>query len=299
MLNQKLKGHAAIFLANTIFGLGVPVSKALLDSWVTPMGYMASRSFFAAIIFWLIACFLPKEHVERKDLMVILFGGLLGFVISQSLTAWALDFTTPVYFSLIAALTPVGVMLMAALFIGEKITWIKVLGVILGIVGALLMLVKGWQAGAGKNDVLGIFLAILSVLTWAIYLIVTRKVSQKYSSVTQMKWVFLISAIVTVPIAMPEFGAQALYSSAVNWEGIAEMAFLVLGATVLGYFLIPVAMKTLHATTVSIYTNLQPIVASMVAIFVGQDFLSWDKIVAAALVLLSAYIVTNATGEKD
>ena len=82
-------------------------------------------------------------------------------------------------------------------------------------------------------------------------------------------------------------------------EGIAEMAFLVLGATVLGYFLIPVAMKTLHATTVSIYTNLQPIVASMVAIFVGQDFLSWDKIVAAALVLLSAYIVTNATGEKD
>ena len=298
MQNQKLKGHAAIFLANTIFGLGVPVSKALLDSWVTPMGYMASRSFFAAIIFWLIACFLPKEHVERKDLMVILFGGLLGFVISQSLTAWALDFTTPVYFSLIAALTPVGVMLMAALFIGEKITWIKVLGVILGIVGALLMLVKGWQAGAGKNDVLGIFLAILSVLTWAIYLIVTRKVSQKYSSVTQMKWVFLISAIVTVPIAMPEFGAQALYSSAVNWEGIAEMAFLVLGATVLGYFLIPVAMKTLHATTVSIYTNLQPIVASMVAIFVGQDFLSWDKIVAAVLVLLSAYIVTNATGEK-
>lgn len=298
MQNQKLKGHAAIFLANTIFGLGVPVSKALLDSWVTPMGYMASRSFFAAIIFWLIACFLPKEHVERKDLMVILFGGLLGFVISQSLTAWALDFTTPVYFSLIAALTPVGVMLMAALFIGEKITWIKVLGVILGIVGALLMLVKGWQAGAGKNDVLGIFLAILSVLTWAIYLIVTRKVSQKYSSVTQMKWVFLISAIVTVPIAMPEFDAQALYSSAVNWEGIAEMAFLVLGATVLGYFLIPVAMKTLHATTVSIYTNLQPIVASMVAIFVGQDFLSWDKIVAAALVLLSAYIVTNATGEK-
>lgn len=298
MQNEKLKGHAAIFLANTIFGLGVPVSKALLDSWVTPMGFMASRSLFAAIIFWIIACFLPKEHVEKKDLLVILFGGLLGFVISQSLTAWALDFTTPVYYSLIAALTPVGVMLMAALFIGEKITWMKVVGVVLGIVGALLMLFKGWQAGAGKNDVLGIFLAILSLLTWAIYLIVTRKVSQKYSSVTQMKWIFLISAIVTVPIVIPEFHAQTLYSSAVNWEGVAEMAFLVLGATVLGYFLIPVAMKTLHATTVSIYTNLQPIVASLVAITIGQDFLTWDKIVAAVLVLISAYIVTNAPQDK-
>lgn len=298
MQNQKLKGHAAIFLANTIFGLGVPVSKALLDSWVTPMGFMASRSLFAAIFFWVIACFLPKEHVEKKDLMVILLGGLLGFVISQSLTAWALDFTTPVYYSLIAALTPVGVMLMAALFIGEKITWMKVVGVVLGIAGALIMLVKSWQSGAGKNDVLGIFLAILSLLTWAIYLIVTRKVSQKYSSVTQMKWIFLISAIVTVPIVLPEFDAQVLYSSAANWEGIAEMAFLVLGATVLGYFLIPVAMKTLQATTVSIYTNLQPIVASLVAIIIGQDFLSWDKIVAAILVLVSAYIVTNATQDK-
>lgn len=298
MQNQKLKGHAAVFLANTIFGLGVPVSKALLDSWVTPMGFMASRSLFAAIIFWIIACFLPKEHVERKDLIVILLGGLLGFVISQSLTAWALDYTTPVYYSLIAALTPVGVMLMAALFIGEKITWMKVVGVVLGIAGALIMLVKSWQTGAGKNDVLGIFLAILSLLTWAIYLIVTRKVSQKYSSVTQMKWIFLISAIVTVPIVLPEFHAQTLYSSAANWEGIAEMAFLVLGATVLGYFLIPVAMKTLQATTVSIYTNLQPIVASLVAIIIGQDFLSWDKIVAAILVLVSAYIVTNAPQGK-
>ena len=101
-MNKKLQAHSAIFLANTIFGLGVPVTKLLLDDWVTPMGYMASRSLGACILFWAIAAFLPKEHVERKDLITILFGGLLGFVISQTLTAWALDYTSPVYFSLIA-----------------------------------------------------------------------------------------------------------------------------------------------------------------------------------------------------
>lgn len=293
MKQTKLQGHLAIFAANVIFGLGVPVSKALLNDWVTPMGYMASRSFFAAVIFWLIAAFLPSEKVERRDLWVILGGGLLGFVISQSLTAWALDYTTPVYFSLIAALTPVAVMLMAALFISERITLVKLLGVVLGIGGALLMLAKGWQSGAGKNDFLGIILAVLSVLTWAVYLIVTRSVSQKYTAVTQMKWVFLISAIVTVPIALREWDMQPLYSAAANWAGISEMAFLVLGATVLGYFLIPVAMKSLAATTVSIYTNLQPVVASLVAIAIGQDVLTWDKPVAAVLVLLSAWIVTR------
>ena len=116
-MNKKLQAHSAIFLANTIFGLGVPVTKLLLDEWVTPMGYMASRSLGACIVFWLIAAFMPKEHVERKDLITILAGGLLGFVISQTLTAWALDYTSPVYFSLIATLTPVAVMLCAALTI--------------------------------------------------------------------------------------------------------------------------------------------------------------------------------------
>jgi len=290
---NKIQGHSAIILANIIFGLGVPVTKLLLDDWVTPMGYMATRSLGAAAIFWLISLFLPKEHIERRDLLTIIVCGLLGFVISQTLTAWALDYTTPVYYSLIAALTPVAVMLMAALFISERITAKGAVGVVLGIGGALLMLFMSWQgSGTGKNDLLGIFLTILSLLTWAIYLIATRKVSQKYSPVAQMKWIFLVSALVTVPWALITEPIQPLYSSAWEWSGMIEMAFIVLFATVLGYFMIPYAMKRLQATTVSIYTNLQPVVASLIAIAIGQDVLTWDKPVAAAMVLLGAYIVT-------
>ena len=180
-MNKKLQAHSAIFFANTIFGLGVPVTKLLLDEWVTPMGYMASRSLGACILFWLIAAFMPKEHVERKDLITILLGGLLGFVISQTLTAWSLDYTSPVYFSLIATLTPVAVMLCAALSIGEKITPMKSLGVLLGIAGAVLMVLMSQSLGSGKNDLIGIVLALLSVLTWAVYLIITRNVASKYS----------------------------------------------------------------------------------------------------------------------
>ena len=145
MDKHQFEGHAAVMTANVIFGLGVPVTKYLLDQWVTPMTYMATRCIGAALIFWVISLFLPKEHVERKDLFVIMLGGLLGFVISQTLTAWSLDFTTPVYFSLIATLTPVATMLMAALFLNEKITGMKTLGVILAILGAALMVFIGWH----------------------------------------------------------------------------------------------------------------------------------------------------------
>ena len=291
------QAHVAILTANIIFGLGVPVTKFLLDTWVTPMTYMAFRCVGATLIFWAIAAFLPKEHVERRDLLVIMAGGLLGFVISQTLTAWSLQYTTPVYFSLIATLTPIATMLMAALFLGEHITGAKTLGVLLAIAGAALMVFVGWQSGTGRNDLLGIVLALLSVLTWVVYLLITRSVSQKYTAVTQMKWIFLVSAIAVVPFALGDVDKTPLISAATLnadwWGGALAMAFIVVFATVLGYFMIPYAMQYLRATTVSIYTNLQPVVASLVAIAISQDVFTWDKPVAAVLVLLGAYLVTK------
>ena len=293
MQNHRLQAHTAVLLANIIFGLGVPVTKLLLDQWVSPMAYMATRCLGAAAIFWLISLFLPREKVAPRDLTVIILGGLLGIVVSQTLTAWALTFTTPVYFSLIATLTPVATMLCAALFIGEKISVRGIAGVALGVAGAMLMVFIGWQGGSGKNDILGIALTLLSMLTWAVYLIITRKVSARYTAVTQMKWVFLASAIAVLPFSLTDLQSATLYSAATEWSGLAEMAFIVMFATVAGYFATPFAMRFLKATTVSVYTNLQPIVASLVAIALSQDVLTWDKPVALVLVLLSAWLVTK------
>ena len=264
MEKTKIQGHTAVLLANVIF-----------------------------VIFWVISLFLPKEHVERRDLAVIMIGGLLGFVISQTLTAWALNFTSPIYFSLIATLTPVATMACAALFIGEKMTRKGVAGIFIGIIGAMLMVLMGWQGGSGSNDLLGIGLAILSLLTWAIYLIITQKVSVKYTAVTQMKWIFLVSTVAVLPFSWSDLQAAPLYSAAWAWSGVLEMGFIIVFATVAGYFAIPFAMRHLEATTVSVYTNLQPIVASLVAIAIGQDLLTWDKPVALALVLLSARLVSR------
>ena len=293
MQNHRLQAHTAVLLANIIFGLGVPVTKLLLDQWVSPMAYMATRCLGAAAIFWLISLFLPREKVAPRDLTVIILGGLLGIVVSQTLTAWALTFTTPVYFSFIATLTPVATMLCAVLFIGEKISARGVVGVALGVAGAMLMVFIGWQGGSGKNDILGIALTLLSMFTWAVYLIITRKVSARYTAVTQMKWVFLASAVAVLPFSLADLQSAPLYSTATQWSGLAEMGFIVVFATVAGYFAIPFAMRYLKATTVSVYTNLQPIVASLVAIALSQDVLTWDKPVALILVLLSAWLVTK------
>ncbi len=299
-MNNALKGHTAIICANVIFGLGVPITKYLLDNWMSPISYMASRCIGAALIFWAIACFLPKEKIAGKDLIVIIAGGILGFVLSQTLTAWALNYTTPVYYSLIVTLCPAVVMLLAALFLGERITPPGLLGVTLGVAGAALLVVLRWQDASGSDDLLGIGLTILSLLAWAVYLIITRHVSQRYSGVSQMKWFFLVSTAIVVPMSWNTLPQDRLLAGGYGWEalpGWGALLFIVVLATVLGYFLIPYAMRYLRATTVSVYTNLQPIVASVVAIYWGQDTWSWDKPVAAILVLVGAWLVTTKTTE--
>lgn len=293
MEKNKIAAHASLLVANIIFGLGVPITKLLLDNWVSPMAWMATRCIGAAAIFWAVSLFMPKERVPIKDLFVIMTGGLIGFLVSQTFTAWAIDYSTPAYVSFIGTLTPVMTMVCAALFIGERISGRGLVGVVIGIIGAMLMVVMNWQGGAGKNDVLGIGFALLSLLTWAIYLIITRKVSAKYSAVTQMKWIFLVSSVAILPFSWSDLAHSTLYSSAWQWSGVLEMAYIVVLATVVGFFAIPFASRYLKATTVSVYTNLQPILASFVAIALGQDLLTWDKPVALILVLLSAYMVSK------
>ena len=298
MEKSKIQGHGAVLIANVIFGLSIPITSDLLANYFTPNANLLFRSVGAAILFWIIAAFMPQEKVEPKDWWVMVAGGLMGGAISQLCAAWSLKFTNPVYYAFMATLTPIAVMLMAALLIKEKMNALKAVGVIVGITGALIMVFSSWQSGNGSNDLLGIFFALMALLTWALYLIITHKVSAKYSSLTQMKWMWLVSAIFMLPVSWSECPSQQLWSSPSMATGIVEMVFIIVLATVVGFFLIPYAMKRLQATTVSVYTNLQPVVASVVAFAVGQATLTWDKPIAGILVLMSAYLVTVAATKQ-
>lgn len=293
MTNKQLQSHISVFTANTIFGIGIPVTSLLLMNWVTPGAYMTVRCVCAAVIFWIISWFTKDEKPSAGDLLVICGGGLLGVVVSQYLTALALSYTTPFYFSLVAGLTPVVTLLCAGVLIGERIRRKALGGMALSVLGAVFLTLMGSKGLDGTHNLLGIVLTFLSVLTWVIYLIITRKVSARYTAVTQMKWIFLTASVVYLPFFHTELAASPLFSTSVTWEGIAQMSFIVVFATVGGYFAIPFAMRHLKATTVSVYTNLQPVVASLVSIGIGIDAFSWDKPLILILILSGVYLVSQ------
>lgn len=299
MTREKWQGHTAILFTNLIFGLNTPIAKSLVPTWIAPTALTFLRMSFATVVFWCIASFCRKERVSSKDLGIIFLGALFGLVGAQLSFAVALQYTSPVNISLIAAMTPVVVMLMAAVWLKEPITLKKATGVLLGACGALLIIFHSSPANDSPNGMWGNLLAVVNIITYGIYLIITRTVSLRYSPITLMKWMFLFSALISFPLGInPLFSAKAFTAEA-SADILGRIAYIAVLATAIAYFLVPLALKRIRPTTVSMYNNAQPLIASTVAIIVGQDIFSWDKPLAALFVFIGVYLVTQSKSKED
>ena len=140
MTKEKWGGHLAILTTNLIFGFNTPIAKTIVPEWISPYGLTSIRMVFAALVFWGINLFTVQERVTKKDLFILFWGGVFGLIGAQLSFANALRFTSPVNISIIAAMTPIAVMLLAALVLKEPISWKKAIGVTLGASGALLII---------------------------------------------------------------------------------------------------------------------------------------------------------------
>lgn len=300
MTKEKWQGHLAILTTNFIFGLNTPIAKTIVPEWISPYALTLVRMSFATLIFWVVGAFAKKEQVKGRDLITIFFGALFGLVGAQLSFANALLYTSPVNISIIAAMTPVAVMLLAALVLKEPVTLKKAAGVLIGASGALLIIFHSSAISSSKeSNLIGNLLCIVNVITYAIYLVITRPVSQRYSPVTLMKWMFLFSALISLPLGIGDISEARVFSDATSLNILLRLAYIVIMATGIAYFLVPMALKRIRPTTVSMYNNIQPIVASVIAILIGQDVLSWDKPVAACLVFTGVYLVTRSKARGE
>lgn len=200
--SNSILGHCLIIFTQIILGLNIPITRDILLDYLTPLAYIAVRALITALFFWLVYCFQKQEKIEKRDFMLMLLGGFLGFVFSQYLTSKSLQYTTPVYFFLILALSPVVVLILQAICFGEKITQKKMAGIGFGIFGAAILAVRAAleEGSAGSNNLLGIGLAVISVSSFAAYVVICGDIGRKYRAATQMKWTFNFSAFLTCPI---------------------------------------------------------------------------------------------------
>jgi drug/metabolite transporter (DMT)-like permease len=296
---SKWLGHLAVLAVNVFFGFNSPLAKLIVPSAIAPGAFTLVRMCFATAVFWLIGAFRPKEHVTARDKFTIFWGGLFGLVAVQYSFAEALRYTSPINITLIAALAPIVVMLLAALVLKEPITLMKAGGVAVGISGILLLILPQMNAADFAASVKGDLLCFVNITSYAIYLILTRQVTQRYTVLTLMKWMFLFSALCTLPLGFTDLLHAPIFSGAGSVRDLLCLAYICIFATSVAYFLIPLGLKYLRPTTVSMYSNLQPIITSCIAIYLGQDRFSWDMLLAALLVMGGVIMVTQSKSRRD
>ncbi len=291
---NSILGHLACFAAYALFGINIVVCKDLTSGGeVSPLALFTLRSLGAGAFFWIMSFFSPAEKVEKRDFPKILAASFLGFFLCQLTFLKAIPSITPMHCSIISALTPIYTMFIAAVAVREPITLKKGGGVLLSLCGIIFLILNNSQGGAvAESSLSGIMLMFLNGLSFALYLGIFRPVIVKYSVVTFMKWIFLFAVVMSLPFSFGEVFSFAWLSipSTQLWE----LGFLVVFATCVCYFLIPYGQKRIRPTLVSMYSYMQPIIATVLGICLGMDTLSWQKILAALMVFAGVFVVSRS-----
>ncbi len=292
--NKKWIGHLAVLTVYIIFGINPNCSKAIIPEYISPEVFTAVRMLFGTAVFWLLSPLARHEKPDKKEMLLLVAGAVS---LSGTLIAFAeaFKYTSPCYVSLISATSPLWVMLLAALFLKEPVSTRKSLGVAVGIAGALVMVVFSWNNDANASPA-GLLLCFVNILFYAVYLLITRSISKKYSPITLMKWMFLFGSFICLPPALVSLSANGcvLFGGGAPVSAFLNLFAVLIFATVVSYFLLPVSLRYLRPTTVSMYSNLQPVVTACVAIFFGQDIFTWNKPVALLLIICGVYLVTTS-----
>jgi drug/metabolite transporter (DMT)-like permease len=298
-----LPGHLAMLIAAMLWGGMSPLAKDIMMTGnVSPIALSSVRVLGGALIFGL-ACLLPRhitgnESIRKEDRWKIVVAGLVMVAINQGLYIIGVGYTTPVDAAVMTTLTPVITLILSAIFIAMPLSWMKVMGVVFGLSGALLLTYAGAQSDVepGDSPVLGNMLCLAAQFCAASYFVFFRKLITRYSSFALMSRMFFVSAICYVPFTTPWLlDVDWTAVTAVTWS---ELAYIIVGATFVSYMLVPLAQKRLKPTTVSMYSYMQPVTAAALAAVMGVATFGIDKALATVLIFGGVAMVACSRGPR-
>jgi drug/metabolite transporter (DMT)-like permease len=285
-MSNHIRAHLALIAANLIYGVNYGIAKQVMPDYLSPFALVFARISGACILFWALSQLLPKETIDRKDILRLLIATVFGVAVNQSLFLNGLNITTPIDAAIIMTATPILVLIVARLLIREPITIFKIIGIVAGGTGAILLILYSGNISFGSNHVIGNSIIVANATSYALYLVIVKPL---------MRWIFLFGLLLISGPGLPAF-------LRVNWDTmpmdiLLSVLFVVVGTTFLAYLLNMYSLKYVKPITVSIYIYSQPVIASIVALILGQDVITSVKIVAAMLVFAGVYFVSYSSSK--
>ena len=293
-----VNAHLSIFLSCLIWGLMSPIGKDAMNNGISGLDMVAFRVIGAGILFWLTSLFIPSVKVSNHDKLMIALAALCGLVCNQCCFTIGLSLTSPINSSIITTTLPIVTMLLAALILHEPVTFKKVIGILCGASGALILVLGSISAASAKEGNLkGDLLCVISQFSFGFYLCIFKKLMKKYDVVTFQKWMFLFGSIMVIPLSFHSL-------SLLSWNTITvktwlETAFVVVAATYFAYIFNMIGQRILRPTVISMYNYVQPIAACIVSVMAGLAIFGWKQSIAIFFVFIGVYLVTKSKSHHD
>jgi len=288
------KRHWAIMaatLVSIIYGVTFTIAKDVMPEFIEPFGFILLRVGGSVLLFWMVSFFGPKEKIATADFPRIIAAAFFGVALNMLTFFKGLSYTSPIMGAVLMVTTPIIVLILSAIIMKERMLKRKVFGIILGLAGTVSLILYGKSMINAPNEMLGNLLVFINAISYGFYLIIVKKLMDKYNAFTFVKWIYTFGFLMVLPFGWSEFDA-------VNWTIIPtdiywKIGFVVVFSTFLTYLLNLVSMRELKPTTVAVFINLQPLFATIFAISLGKDDLSWVKIGSAILIFVGVYLVTQ------
>lgn len=290
-MSRRFLAHAALLTANVIYGINYSVAKGLMPDYLGPFAFIFCRVLGALLLFWLLHTFFPREKIERKDFGRLILCGIFGIAANQLMFFYGLNLTTPINAAIIMTCNPILVLIMSAWLIRERVTGLKVMGIVLGLSGALGLILHKNHLSLDSSNFLGDLFIFFNASSYAVYLVIVKPLMKKYRPLTVIKWVFLFGFVFVLPFGLSQIGD-------VDWSQFtleiwAAFAFVIICTTFIAYLFNIFALKELNPSVVSIYIYSQPLVATIVALLLHQDHLDWGKVIAAIFIFTGVFLVSR------
>ncbi len=293
-MDKRILALIAAIVATSIFGFNHTIAKELMPDVLSPNALLYSRVLGAALCFWFVSLFTKREKVEIKDFKLIIICAIFGMGLNMITALNGLYNSTPINSSIITTLAPIFIFLISVILLKEKISKIKYAGVFIGFIGTLtLILLNEKSLENAPNINLGNFYLFINSISYALYFVMVKPLTEKYNMITIMKWLFLFSIFINMPFGLVEF--MQVEWVEINNTSYIKIFYVVFCTTFLVYLLNLYALKNLKATTVGMFIYLQPVIGILFAIYRGADKLTIADISSVLLVFAGVYLVSKKT----
>lgn len=280
-----------------IFWGGAFVAAKFVVNELPPFTVAAIRFALATLCLLPFMCYQNKagDRLKKEDLPGMLILGLTGIFGYNALFFCGLQFTSATNGSLIMATNPIITLILSVIFLSERISWQKALGIVISFTGVSFVITNGdlssiFQAKYNIGDLM----LMGASLCWAIYSILGKKVMAKYSPLASTTYACGFGTLMLLPFAFYELSHKGVavlgQASFLGWLAIVYMAVF---ASVLGFVWWNKGVERIGASRTSIFTNLVPISAVILAFLLLGEQITGGDILSAGLVITGVYLTTK------